>query len=131
MGPGLAVDDVELVRSVYARWARGEWAADALDPDIEWSMPHPGGQVRGRQAALAFLRMFMGSWAEYELRVDEVRSLGPGRVLVLFTERGVGRGSGVPAEGHRAALWTIRDGLVTRFEAFGDRADGLRLAGLG
>ncbi len=58
-----------------------------------------------------------------------MRPLGGGRVLVLSTERGVGRGSGIVLEHHPAAIWTVRDGLVTRFQAFGDRAEALRALG--
>jgi ketosteroid isomerase-like protein len=124
------VDEVELVRSVYERWARADDATDLFHPDVDWRMPHPGGQVRGRRQTAAFLREFVGAWKEHQLRLEELRPLGEGRVLVLFTERGIGRGSGVPTEAHPAAIWTIGNGLVTRFEGFADRAQPLAAAGV-
>jgi ketosteroid isomerase-like protein len=122
------MDEVEVVRSIYERWATGDYAEDAFHPDVEWSMPHPGGQVRGREAAMAFLREFMGTWEGHTIEIEEIRALGEGRVLVLFTERAVGRGSGVPTEVHPVAIWTLRDGLVTRFEGLA-RREGLARAG--
>ena len=64
------------------------------------------------------------------MEVEDVRELEDGRVLVFFTERGRGRQSGVETAAHPAAFWTLRDGKVTRFEAFGDRDEARRLAGL-
>jgi ketosteroid isomerase-like protein len=122
------VSDAELVRSIYARWARGDAAADSFHEQVAWDMPHPGGQVRGRRAVLALLGEFMATWEVHELELEEVRSFGAGRVLVLFTERGVGRGSGVPTEAHPAAIWTIADELVTEYHAFVDREEALAIA---
>jgi ketosteroid isomerase-like protein len=124
------VSNADIVRSLYERWARGENPGEVYDPDVEWSMPHPGGQVKGRDEVVAFLRSFMGAWEEHVMEVEDVRELEDGRVLVFFTERGRGRQSGVETAAHPAAFWTLRDGKVTRFEAFGDRDEARRLAGL-
>jgi ketosteroid isomerase-like protein len=124
------VSNADIVRSLYARWASRENPDELYHPDIEWSMPHPGGQVKGRDQVVAFLRSFMGSWAAHEIDIEELRELGDGRVLVLSTERARGRTSGIETVAHPAALWTLRDGKIVRFEAFGDRDEALRLAGL-
>jgi ketosteroid isomerase-like protein len=124
------VSNAEIVRSLYARWANKENPDELYHPDVEWSMPHPGGQVKGRDQVVAFLRSFMGAWEEHVMELEEVRELEDGRVLVFFTERGRGRSSGVETVAHPAALWTLRDGKVKRFEAYGDRYEALRLAGL-
>jgi ketosteroid isomerase-like protein len=121
------VDEVALVRLVYARWARRESTEDLFDADIEWSMPHPGGQTRGREATMGFLREFIRAWREHVIELEEVRALGDGRVLVLSTERGVGRGSGVALEHNPAAIWTVRNELVLRFQGFSDRAEALQV----
>jgi ketosteroid isomerase-like protein len=124
------VSNAEIVRSLYARWEREENPDELYHPDIEWSMPHPGGQVKGRDEVVAFLRSFMGTWEHHEMELEEVRELEDGRVLVFFTERARGRTSGVDTVAHPAALWTFREDKIVRFEAFGDRAEALRLAGL-
>jgi ketosteroid isomerase-like protein len=124
------VSNAEIVRSLYSRWESGENPDDLYDPEIEWSMPHPGGQVKGPDQVVAFLRSFMGAWEEHVMELEEVRELQDERVLVFFTERGRGRSSGVETVAHPAAVWTLRDGKVTRFEAYGDRAEALQVAGL-
>jgi ketosteroid isomerase-like protein len=124
------MDETAVVRTIHDRWASGDYAADLLHPDIEWYMPHPGGQVRGREEVVAFLRSFMGAWEEHEVEVEEIRPIGDGRVLVFFTERGVGRSSGAATEERPVAVWTVRDGMAVGFEAFGDREQTLSRLGL-
>jgi ketosteroid isomerase-like protein len=52
-------------------------------------------------------------------------------VLVLTRERGRGRLSGVEVQSQPTAhLWTLRDGVVTRFEVFWEREEGLRAVGV-
>jgi ketosteroid isomerase-like protein len=125
------VTNAELVRSIYESWARDEQPSELFHPDIEWSLPHPGGKLKGREDLLAFLRSFMGAWDEHAMEVEELRELDDGRVLALFTERARGRMSGVETVANPAALWTVRDGRVVRCEGFGDRDEALRVAGLG
>ena len=59
---------VELIRSLYEAWHRGEYGAELFAEDVEWSTPHPGGTVHGRDELLAFLRSYMGAWEEYSQR---------------------------------------------------------------
>jgi ketosteroid isomerase-like protein len=124
------VTNAEVVRRLYARWANRENPVELYHPDVEWSMPHPGGQVKGSDQVAAFLRSFMGAWEEHVIELEEVRELEDGRVLVFFTERGRGRSSGIETVAHPAALWTLRDGKVARFEGIADRDEALRRAGL-
>jgi ketosteroid isomerase-like protein len=124
------VTNAEIVRSLYQRWANGENPVELYDPDIEWLMPHPGGQVKGRDSVVAFLRSFMGAWDEHVLELEEVHELDDGRVLVLFTERARGRLSGVETELSAAGMFTLRDGMIVRFDALAERDEALRVAGL-
>jgi ketosteroid isomerase-like protein len=124
------VTNAEIVRSLYQRWANGENPGDLYDAEIEWAMPHPGGQVKGRDEVVAFLRSFMGAWEEHVLELEEVHELDDGRVLVLFTERARGRMSGVETEVRPAGMFTLRDGRILRFDAQGDRDETLRRLGL-
>lgn len=127
-------DNLEIVRRVYALWdpgARGD-RGEYLDPDIEWSTPHPdAGSLRGREAVVGWLRAYPETLSELRHDVDELRELDDGRVLALFTETSRGRHSGIEVRVDGGALWTLRDGLVVRFHAYGDRRDALREAGLG
>ena len=108
--------NVELVRSIYDAWARGDPAIELFHPDVQWSTPHPGAHVRGRDEVRGFLRSYMGAWEE-RVGLEQMRAIGDDRVLALFTEAARGRSSGVETVIKPATLWTLRDSLVMHFEA--------------
>jgi ketosteroid isomerase-like protein len=114
---------VELVKAIYERWQRGDPAPELLDPDIEWSTPHPDAfGVHGREEVLAFLRRYVGAFQDFHIQLDEIRDLGDQRVLVRFSERGRGKSSGVETHLRATGVWTVRDGRAIRFRAETDRA---------
>lgn len=122
--------NVDIVLTIYERVARGETVRELFHEDVEWSMPHPGGEAHGLAEVGAFWRDYEATWTERVLEVEEVRPLDDERVLVFFSERAVGRHSGIETDASPAAVWTLRDGKVARFQAWIDRADALRAAGL-
>jgi ketosteroid isomerase-like protein len=125
-------EDVELVRAIYERWRRGDGARELFDPEIDWSTPHPDGSaIRGREELLAFLRRYAGTWQDYRIELEEIRDVGEHRVLVLFSESGRGRGSGVEARVRPTGIWTVRDGRAISFKAYADRTAALKSVGLG
>jgi hypothetical protein len=79
-------------------------------------LPHPGGQARGREQVLGFLRSYMGAWSEYRVELEQVRAIDDERVLVTFTEIARGRSSGVETAVSPAAVVTLRGGFVVRYE---------------
>ncbi len=120
---------VELIRSLYEAWHRGEYGAELFAEDVEWSTPHPGGTVHGRDELLAFLRSYMGAWEEYVNELEDVRVLDDGRLLVYLTEKARGRSSGVEMTWSVAAIVEIEDGLITRYTGM-ERDEALRRLGL-
>jgi hypothetical protein len=113
----------EIVRSVYERWNSDDMALEAFDDDVEWLMPYPDAQGRGKDAMAAAVVEYIRAWSEFELTVDEVRELDDERVFVLFTERVRGRHSDIEHVNRPAALWTFRGDLVTRFQGWQRRGD--------
>jgi ketosteroid isomerase-like protein len=122
-----AGDNVAIVREIYRRVHAGESPADLLHPEIEWWMPHPDGQLTGLKALGAFWREYASAWSDWHIDLEEVRAVDDERVLVLFSEHGRGRASGVETSARPAAIWTIRGGRAVRFEATGDREEALRI----
>jgi ketosteroid isomerase-like protein len=116
-------EDVEVVEAIYERWQRGDPASELLDPEIEWSTPHPdASRIHGREEVLAFLRRFVGTFWDYRIQLEEVRDLGDHRVQARFSESGRGKGSGVETHLSATGVWTIRDGRAIAFRADTDRA---------
>jgi ketosteroid isomerase-like protein len=124
------VGNVDIVLTIYERVARGETVRELFHEDVEWSMPHPGGEAHGLAEVGAFWRDYEATWTERVLEVEEVRPLDDERVLVFFRETAVGRASGIETDASPAAIWTLRDGRVARFQAWIQRSDAVRAAGL-
>jgi ketosteroid isomerase-like protein len=70
------------------------------------------------------------AWQEFTVQAERFIDFGE-RVLVLTRERGRGRLSGIEVQSQPTAhLWTLRNGVVVRFQVFWNREDGLRATGL-
>ena len=52
------------------------------------------------------------------------------QVAVVLRYRARGRGSGIEVKGRESALWTLRDGKVSRYAWFHQPAEALEAAGL-
>lgn len=123
-------ENVELVRSIYADWERGDYSrADWADGELELVVPdgpEPDrwkGLAAAREVWLAYLR----TWDELRSEAVELRELDGGRVLVLAHNRGIGRASGVELApiGQVANVFHIRDGKVTRIDLYFSREQAL------
>jgi ketosteroid isomerase-like protein len=125
--------NVELVRSIYAAWERGDFSSWA-HPEIEYVIadgPAPGTWT-GLAAMAAGFRDFLSAWEDFHPAAEEFRQLNDERVLVLQRYRGRGKASALEIEqmrGEGAALFKIDSGKVIRFVHYFDR--GRALADLG
>ena len=132
----MASGNVELLRSVYDAWARGDWSsADWADPEIEFVAAD--GPTRERAKGLAELaetwRSFPEAWAEWRVEPEEYLELDQERVLVLINLSGRGRTSGLDVgqmQAKGANLFHLRDGKVTRLTLYWDRERAFADAGL-
>jgi ketosteroid isomerase-like protein len=119
--------NLELVRSIYAEWERGDWSsADWADPQIEFvAADGPwAGSVVGRPAMAHTWRQYLDAWANLRAEPDEFRNLGDCRILALHTWSARGKASGFAVEGmaaKSAVLFHITADKVTRLVAYQDR----------
>ena len=125
---------VDMLRRGYDLvWREGEMerALAGLHPDFEWVVPgHPDGELsRGPEEVLAFFRDWIESWDDLDVSYD-LHEADAQRVLAVVTMRGVGRGSGVPAEMKMAQLWTFEGGRARRMVVYNDVDEGFEAAGL-
>jgi len=95
--------NLNLVRSIYADWERGdfltsfEWAHDEIEFEVA-DGPEPGSWT-GLAAMAAAFRERMSAWADYRFALVRVRELDGERVLALNRRRGRGK--------TRASTWRL------------------------
>ena len=131
----MSQENVETVRRLYEVW-NGPDPPEALlafyAEDFEYVNPanavEPG--VRhGHEGALAAQANLDAAFEQYEHDPGELVDLGD-RVLAWTTFRASARNAGLRYEQAEAQIWTLRDGLITRFEWFHDRDEARKAAGL-
>ena len=133
----MSQENVELVRSMYSAWARGDWtSADWAHPEIEFVSidgPTPGSWT-GRAGMAAGWRDFLSAWDEFRIKADGYRELDNERVLVLTRQGGRGKTSGLDLGRMRgkggAALFHFCGGKVTRLVFYWERDRALADLGL-
>ena len=99
-------ENVELVRSIYGKWARGDYSTTEWQhPDVEFTMvdgPNPGRGIGAGGIAEGW-GDFLSAWKNFRQVADEYRDLDDERVLVLSTSAaGVGRAAS------RSSRWEAR-----------------------
>ena len=126
-------ENVELVRTVYEGWARGDFRAgsDLLAPDFEWKQSpdavEPGAH-RGAAVGTA-LRHLFEVFEDYRIEAEEYLDAGDA-VVVVCRARGTARGSGMTLDQRVVLVWRARDGKLVGTEAFRNRGDALEAVGL-
>lgn len=119
---------LELVKRSYVAFERGDLDAVMADmhPEIEWhqaqGLPH-GGLYRGIDAVRQhiFDPLDEDWWDEFTAEPDEFLDGGT-EVVVLGRYRGRAKGTGKTLDVPFVHVWTVRDGLATRFRQFLDTA---------
>ena len=131
----MSEQNVDVVRAFYESWNGPKPDEDLLRyvaPDFEWVNPpnavEPG--IRhGHEGLLTALANLSAVFSHHEHDPGELVDLGD-QVLAWAQFRGRGRIAGIPYEKGEAQLWTLRDGLIVRFEWFHDPDEARRIAGL-
>jgi ketosteroid isomerase-like protein len=129
----MSSDNVDLVRAAYRVFDSDlEALLRMCATDIEWVSPHdaiePGARFGQEGVRDAFAATAM-AWDDTTHVAEELRDAGD-KVLATVTFRGHGRGSGMDAERTEFHIWTLRGGLVARFEWYYQRDEALAAAGL-
>jgi ketosteroid isomerase-like protein len=121
----MASEKLELVRSVYADWERGDFSRTAqwADEGIEWARfgGDGAGAWTGLEAITEAAHDLLSTWQDVRAEAEEYRDLGDERVLVLTRWRGRDGVSGAEGELLRANLFRVRGGKVVRLIFYWDR----------
>jgi ketosteroid isomerase-like protein len=127
----MSKENVELVRQVYAGWARGDFSVGALSPDFRWGQlagAVEAGERRGPEVADALRRLFE-IYKDFRTDAEEFIDAGD-RVVVVARSRGTARRSGMELDQRFAYVWTIQDGMLCGFQMYATRAEALDAVGL-
>jgi ketosteroid isomerase-like protein len=127
--------NLDLVRSIYARWERGDFSsAGWADVEIEFAFidgPEPG-RWTGIEEMAAVWRRVLREFDRFRTESARYTELDDGRILVLTRFHGHAKQSGLDLSqmaSEQAAVFDVRDHRVTRIELCWD-ADRI-LADLG
>jgi ketosteroid isomerase-like protein len=128
--------NLDLVRSIYADWERGDYSANAwADPEIEWVMaegPTPG-RRQGLDGMAAGFREFLTAWTDFRQEAEDYREVDREHIVVFTLASGLGKTSGMDLAGtwaKAAAVFQIRGGKVMRLVLYVDRQRALADLGL-
>src|SRR5689334_20866608 len=117
-------ENLDLVRSIYADWERGEFgrATEWAHPEIEFVVadgPEPGSWL-GVAGVAQGARAILSPFEEARVQAVEYRELDGRRILVLVNSSGRAKKSGVALEQHAKAadLFHVRDNKVTKLVAY-------------
>jgi ketosteroid isomerase-like protein len=132
----MASANLDLVRSIYADWERGDFtSAEWAHPEFEFVIadgPSPD-RWRGLSGSAEGFRDFLRGIEEFRVKVTEYRELDAERVLVLVQLSGSGKTSGLELgqlQATAAGLFHISGGKVTRHVIYWDRDRALADLGL-
>ena len=122
--------NLEIVRSIYADWAKGDFTSvEWADDDIEFAMPREA-PTRGIAAMGRNWGDWLRAWDGLATEPKEFKAVGD-RVVVLHEFRGVSKRSGIPAVDFSAgSVFTLREGKVVRLILCANTTDALKEAGL-
>jgi ketosteroid isomerase-like protein len=122
----MASANLDLVRSIYAAWERGDFnSAEWAHPEIEFvgaDGPEPGSWT-GVAGMMEAWRGVLSAWEGLRAEAKEYRELDTERVLVLTRNTGRGKTSGLELGAmrtHGANVFHLRDGKVTKLVVYWD-----------
>jgi hypothetical protein len=126
-------ENVDLVRSIYADWERGDFSRDNwADPALELVRPESldGDALKGRDASSGGWREWLGAWKDFRAEARDYRGLDDERVVVFGRMRGIGRLTGTSTDTETVNVFEIRDRTVVRLVLYSNRQRALADLGL-
>jgi ketosteroid isomerase-like protein len=132
----MSQENVEAVRQHIEAYRRDDAPAalSLLNADVIVDTTRVQGSVgaisHGLEGVVREQRRFMGAFEDYSFELEQATDLGGGTVAVVVTERGRGRGSGIPVERSAAGLYSVLDGKIVRITWFPTEREALEAVGL-
>ena len=130
----MSQENVELMQAAMEAFNRrdGEAFGALLSEDAEIVPVRAaleGTVYRGPSAAARYCAAVEESWEDLRWEIEEMRD-GGSWVLALGRIRGGGRGSGAAIDARAGWVAHFRDGRMTSFHTYADRAEAIEAVGL-
>jgi ketosteroid isomerase-like protein len=130
----MSQENVEIVRKVYAAWARSDpsRAFDYLDPEVVWEAIEDApdaGTYRGHSGVKRYMDDWLQDFEHFAFEFDQPVEVD-GRLVLEQWGRNRGKGSGLKTEIHYAAIYTFRRGKVFTVKEYNTYAEALEAVGL-
>lgn len=125
-GP-MASSDIDIVRSAYDAFARGDTDAvlEVCDPDIVIRDPERTGTTfRGIEGLRRFWEEWFENWEEYLVEPREFEQYGD-EILVRAEQSGRGKRSGIEIRQDLFNVLRLRDGRVIEYRLYTKRENAL------
>ena len=128
----MSQENVEIIRRGYEHFLAtgGEILAH---PDLVWDVSNlgwPDQQIYlGPEGGMQFNAEWAAAWDDWEMVPEDYIDAGE-RVVVILTQRGRSKATGIPVEMRFAQVWTLRDGQGTRMLLYGSVEEALEAVGL-
>jgi ketosteroid isomerase-like protein len=116
-----------------ATWsALSSAVSDLFHPDFKSTIPLFGSAktYNGLKGLREAWRDWLAPWVTYRSEIEEAIDLDDVRVLLLNHDYARAEDSDHEVKNDGAAIWTVRDRKVARFDAYANRSDALKAVGL-
>jgi ketosteroid isomerase-like protein len=128
-------ENVEVIRAIFERWARGDFSESFLDSEIQHSRigadtPDMEGEWRGAEDVSRAMADYLRPFSDLRIEAESIIDIDDDRVLVLSRQTARGKLSGAPIDHELGDLFTLRAGKVVRYDSYWDRAEAIKAAGL-
>ncbi|HSJ17905.1 MAG TPA: nuclear transport factor 2 family protein, partial [Solirubrobacterales bacterium] len=121
------------IQRMYEAFHRGDadGALAYFDPEVEVdaSVRVDEGIGHGRDAVATMVARWVGAWDDWREEIEEMRDLGC-HVVVVSTQRGRAKGSGIEVEARYAVFYEIQGDRITRMVLQSGPAEALEAAGV-
>jgi len=129
----MSKDNVELVKAAFDAYFRGDEPGllELIAADVVITQFPEQVDVRdyhGHQGFRQVMTEWIGSWDDWSIELLGVRELGD-LVLATARQRGRGTGSGAPMDAEATFVFTVRGGLIARWQMFASEAQALEAVG--
>jgi ketosteroid isomerase-like protein len=125
--------NLELVQAAFDAYFRGDEPAllRLLAADVvitQFPEQVDAGEYHGHEGFRQVMADWTGSWDDWSIEILGARERGD-VVLATARQRGRGKGSGAPMEAEAAFVFTVRVGLITRWQMFSSEEQAVEAAG--